>query len=135
MINKDSWSKKIKQDKVFIVAKDAVEEIPFGAYSVILSQQQKYKVGDVAKFIIGSAFSSGIYHVELWVGQHLLKKYFFDDQKTIRMIKIPITDDMKNQERAIDKKKGKLQEELKMYLKNVVSVNPKKTLLEYPSQE
>ena len=91
----DRWGGKIKQSKIFVVAKNRKEAVPVNAPSVMLVEKDEYKVGETARFIIGSGLAGGIYHLELWAGTHFLKQILIDGNQPVRLIQIPVTEKMK----------------------------------------
>jgi uncharacterized protein YfaS (alpha-2-macroglobulin family) len=93
--SQDNWEEKIEQSKIFVVAKNLEETVPIKADSITLSEYEEYEVGDVAKFIIGSGSGSGVYHIELWAGNHLLSHQLIDDSRSVKLIEVPITKRMK----------------------------------------
>jgi uncharacterized protein YfaS (alpha-2-macroglobulin family) len=93
--SQDKWGAEIEQRKIFVVAKNLKEAVPVNAASVMLVEYDEYKIGDVARFVIGSGLGSGVYHVELWVGEHLLSHQLIEGDSRVRLIEVPITKKMK----------------------------------------
>jgi uncharacterized protein YfaS (alpha-2-macroglobulin family) len=91
----DSWGGKVEQSKIFVVAKNRKEAVPVNAASVMLVEKDEYKVGETARFIIGSALADGVYHLELWAGRHFLKGIVINGNQPVRLIQIPVTRKMK----------------------------------------
>ncbi|MBP7653877.1 hypothetical protein KA977_10670, partial [Candidatus Dependentiae bacterium] len=85
----------IIQSKIFVCAKNVNERIPIPAYSVTLSEKNEYKVGDTARFVIGSSLSKGYYFVELWAGNYLIETKTYLNPVSTRMIEIPVLPVMK----------------------------------------
>lgn len=95
MKSHDKWGTEIEQSKIFIVAKSAEEAVPIDAASVTLTEHDEYEIGDVVRFVIGSGAGSGIYHIELWTGNHLLNRQLIDGDYPVRLVEIPVTERMK----------------------------------------
>lgn len=93
--SQDNWKEKIEQSKIFVVAKNLEEAVLIKADSITLAEYEEYEIGDVAKFVIGSGLGSGVYHIELWAGNHLLSHQLIDDSRPVKLIEIPITKKMK----------------------------------------
>jgi uncharacterized protein YfaS (alpha-2-macroglobulin family) len=93
--SKDDWGKEVKQEKIFVVAKNINEPIPMNAYSVTLSEKDEYKVGETAKFVIGSSFTTGIYNIEIYAGQYLISRKLLEDNKPVRLFEVNVTEKMK----------------------------------------
>ncbi|MBN3039519.1 MAG: hypothetical protein JW867_00150 [Candidatus Omnitrophica bacterium] len=91
----DQWHEEIKQDKVFIVAKDTNTCVPLNAASVILPRKQDYTPGETAEFLIGSAFGSGTYYLELWAGNYLISRRLTEKKHPVQMVELPVTKEMK----------------------------------------
>jgi uncharacterized protein YfaS (alpha-2-macroglobulin family) len=92
---KDKWGDEVTQNKILVVARSTQEAVPVSAATVTLVEKDEYEVGETARFIIGSGLADGIYHIELWVGQHFLQHVFFDNQRPVQMVEIPVTGRMK----------------------------------------
>ncbi|MDP2923336.1 MAG: alpha-2-macroglobulin family protein [Candidatus Omnitrophota bacterium] len=92
---KDTWGEEVKQEKIFVVAKNTKEAVPVNAASVTLADKDEYEIGEVAKFIFGSGLASGIYNIELWAGDYLLSHQLIETNQPVRMIEIPVTEKMK----------------------------------------
>ncbi|UCC96081.1 MAG: hypothetical protein JSW40_04830, partial [Candidatus Omnitrophota bacterium] len=69
--------------------------VPVNAVSVTLAEYDEYKIGDMARFVIGSGLGSGVYHIELWAGKHFLSHQLIDGDSQVRLIEIPVTKKMK----------------------------------------
>lgn len=93
--SQDKWAQNIEQSKIFVIAKSIKEKISVNADSVTLVEYDEYKIGDIARFIIGSALGGGVYHIELWTGNHLLSHQLIDGNQKVRLIEIPVTKKMK----------------------------------------
>ena len=93
--SKDRWGDEVTQNKIFVVAKNTKEAVPLNAASVTLVERDEYEVGDLARFVIGSGLADGIYHVELWAGEHFLEHKLIESDKPVRLIEVPITERMK----------------------------------------
>ncbi|MCM8800466.1 MAG: MG2 domain-containing protein [Candidatus Omnitrophica bacterium] len=93
--SQDKWGKEVEQSKIFVVAKNLKEVVPVNAASVTLVEKDEYKIGDVARFVIGSGLGSGVYNIELWAGKHLLSHQLIDGNQKVRLIEIPVTEKMK----------------------------------------
>ncbi len=93
--SRDQWETVVEQRKIFVVAKNTEEAVPVNAVSVTLVEKKEYKIGDVARFVIGSGLASGLYHIELWAGKHFLSLQFIDGNQPVRLIEIPVTKEMK----------------------------------------
>ncbi|MFC1752728.1 alpha-2-macroglobulin [Thermoproteota archaeon] len=91
----DQWQEEVEQVKIFVVARDIRTPVPVNAPSVTLLEKDEYEIGDVARFVIGSALARGVYHVELWAGEHLIRHELIDSNKPVRLIEIPVTEKMK----------------------------------------
>ena len=89
------WGGKIEQAKIFVVAKSRKEAVPVKAATVMLVEKDEYRVGEIARFIVGSALADGVYHLELWAGKHFLKGIVIDGNQPVRLIQIPVTKKMK----------------------------------------
>jgi uncharacterized protein YfaS (alpha-2-macroglobulin family) len=89
------WGDEISQARIFVVARDTETAVPVIASTVTLVERQDYAVGEVARFIIGSGPGSGLYHVEIWGGEHVLSRHFIDSGLPVRLIEIPVTERMK----------------------------------------
>jgi uncharacterized protein YfaS (alpha-2-macroglobulin family) len=85
----------ISQARILVVARDTATAVPVPARTVTLVERQDYAVGETARFIIGSGAGSGLYHVEIWGGEHLLSRRYFDTDLPVRLIEIPVTERMK----------------------------------------
>jgi uncharacterized protein YfaS (alpha-2-macroglobulin family) len=94
-ITKDRWGAEIKQNKIFAVAKNTDEAVIINAPSVTLVEKDEYKIGDTARFVIGSGLADGIYHVELWAGHHFLEHKLIEGNLPVKLIEIPVTEKMK----------------------------------------
>jgi uncharacterized protein YfaS (alpha-2-macroglobulin family) len=92
---KDKWEQEISQNKIFVVAKSTEEAVPVNASSVTLVERGEYRIGDVARFVIGSGITSGIYHIELWAGNFFLEHKLIEDDRPVNQIDIPVTEKMK----------------------------------------
>ncbi|MFC1646024.1 alpha-2-macroglobulin [Candidatus Omnitrophota bacterium] len=95
MKSQDKWGEEVEQKKIFVVAKNTKEAVPVKAASVTLVENDEYKVGDVARLVIGSGLGSGVYHIELWAGVYLLSHQLIDGDSQVRLIEIPVTEKMK----------------------------------------
>ncbi|MDH5173684.1 MAG: MG2 domain-containing protein [Elusimicrobiota bacterium] len=100
--SKDQWGGEVTQDKIFVVAKNTKEAVPVNAPSVLLVENDEYRIGEKARFIIGSGLGSGIYHIEIWAGQHLLRTELIvadarqgEGNHPVRLIEIPVTERLK----------------------------------------
>ncbi|MBN2120638.1 MAG: hypothetical protein JW734_06255 [Candidatus Omnitrophica bacterium] len=93
--SQDEWGQEVEQNKIFVVAKNTKEAVPVNAVSVTLVEKDEYKIGDVARFVIGSGLGSGVYHIELWVGEHFLDHRLIEGDGRVRLIEIPVTTRMK----------------------------------------
>lgn len=93
--SEDEWQEEIKQEKVFVVAKNLETAVPINAASVTLVEKEEYSVGETARFIIGSSLGSGIYQVEIWLGEHLLRSQLYNAAMPVKLIEIPVTGEMK----------------------------------------
>jgi uncharacterized protein YfaS (alpha-2-macroglobulin family) len=93
--SQDKWGTEVEQRKIFVVAKNTEEAVPVNAASLTLVEKDEYKIGDVARFVIGSALTSGLYHLELWAGKHFLSHRLIEGNKPVRLIEIPVTKEMK----------------------------------------
>ncbi|UCC96035.1 MAG: hypothetical protein JSW40_04600, partial [Candidatus Omnitrophota bacterium] len=93
--SQDKWGTEIEQRKIFVVAKSLKEAVPVNAVSVTLAEYDEYKIGDIARFVIGSGLGSGVYHIELWAGKHFLNHQLIDGDTQVRLIEIPVTKKMK----------------------------------------
>ena len=91
----DKWGEEVTQNKIFVVAKDTRTSVPINAASVTLVEKDEYKIGEVARFVIGSGLASGIYHIELWAGDHLLGHQLLSGNQPVRLIEVPVTGRMK----------------------------------------
>ncbi|HEX9916424.1 MAG TPA: MG2 domain-containing protein, partial [candidate division Zixibacteria bacterium] len=91
----DKWGGEVAQTKILVVVKDTKTVIPVNAASVTLVEKDEYKIGEVARFVIGSGLASGIYHIELWAGEHLLSHQLIDGSQPVRLIEVPVTGRMK----------------------------------------
>ncbi|MFH1313224.1 MAG: alpha-2-macroglobulin family protein [Candidatus Eisenbacteria bacterium] len=89
------WGDEVSQARIFVVARDTETAVPVNAATVTLVEKDEYKTGEVARFIIGSGLGSGMYHVEIWGGEHLLSRHFIDGDQPVRLIEIPVTGPMK----------------------------------------
>ncbi|OGX28006.1 MAG: hypothetical protein A2787_03520 [Omnitrophica WOR_2 bacterium RIFCSPHIGHO2_01_FULL_48_9] len=92
---RDSWQEEVKQDQIFIVAKDIKTAVPTGAYSITLPEQEEYEVGQTAKFLIGSSQSAGKYFLEIWTGEYLREKRFIDSSLPVQVVEVPVTEKLK----------------------------------------
>lgn len=92
---KDKWNQEISQNKIFLVAKSTEEAVPVNASSVTLVERGEYRIGDVARFVIGSGITSGIYHIELWAGNHFLEHKLIESYQSVMLIEVPVTEKMK----------------------------------------
>lgn len=92
---KDVWGEEVKQEKIFVVAKNTQEAVPVNAASVTLTDKDEYEVGETATFILGSGLASGIYNVELWTRNYLLSHELIETNQPVKMIEIPVTERMK----------------------------------------
>jgi len=93
--SRDQWGTEVEQRKIFVVAKNIEEAVPVNATSVTLVEKNEYKIGDVARFVIGSGLTSGLYHLELWAGKHFLRHQLIEGNQPVRLIEIPVTKEMK----------------------------------------
>ncbi|MFC1712512.1 alpha-2-macroglobulin, partial [Candidatus Poribacteria bacterium] len=93
--SQDEWGTAVEQSRILVVAKSVEEAVPVNAVSVTLTEYDEYEVGDVARFVIGSGSGSGVYHIELWTGRHLLSQQLIDGDQQVRLIEIPVTEKMK----------------------------------------
>ncbi len=93
--SRDNWGQEVEQSKILVVAKNMEEAVPVNAASVTLTEHDEYEIGDAARFVIGSGSGSGVYHIELWAGQHLLGHQLIDGNQPVRLIEIPVTEKMK----------------------------------------
>ncbi|MFH0732635.1 MAG: alpha-2-macroglobulin family protein [Candidatus Omnitrophota bacterium] len=93
--SRDEWAADVEQAKIFVVAKNTQEAVPVKAASVMLAEKNEYKIKDTARFIFGSALGSGTYHIELWTGKHFLSRRLIDNNQQVRLIEIPVTEEMK----------------------------------------
>ncbi|MEO0225848.1 MAG: MG2 domain-containing protein, partial [candidate division WOR-3 bacterium] len=91
----DRWGGEVIQSKVFVVVKDLKSPIPINALSIMLVEKEEYKVGETARFIIGSGLGSGRYLIEVWAGQYFLRKIFIDEDIPVRIFEIEVTEEMK----------------------------------------
>jgi len=92
---KDRWGAAVERSRVFVVVPGRGEAVPVNAGSVTLVEMDSYEVGDTARFVIGSAWGSGVYHVELWAGQHFADRLLVDGDDPVRVVTIPITQELK----------------------------------------
>ncbi|MFC1703307.1 MG2 domain-containing protein [Candidatus Omnitrophota bacterium] len=93
--SQDEWGTEIEQRKIFVVAKNTEAAVPVNAVSVTLVEKDEYKIGEVARFVIGSGLGAGVYHIELWAGKHFLRHQLIDGDSQVRLIEIPVTKRMK----------------------------------------
>jgi uncharacterized protein YfaS (alpha-2-macroglobulin family) len=93
--SKDKWGDEVAQNKIFVVAKNTREAVPVNAASVTLVEKDEYKIGELARFVIGSGLADGIYHVELWAGQHFLEHRLIESHQPVKLIEVPVTEKMK----------------------------------------
>ena len=93
--SQDNWGGEVEQSKIFVVAKNLEEAVPVNAASVTLTEYDEYEIGDAARFVIGSGSGSGVYHIELWAGQHFLSHQLIDGNQPVRLIEVPVTEKMK----------------------------------------
>ncbi|MBN2143670.1 MAG: hypothetical protein JW774_03505 [Candidatus Aureabacteria bacterium] len=85
----------ISQEKIFIVAKDAKAPVPVQAFSVTLSERDKYEVGETARFVVGSHLADGFYVLELWAGGYLVKSEFMEKGIPVSLLEVPVTEELK----------------------------------------
>ena len=93
--SRDPWGSEVEQKKIIVVTKNDKEAVPVKAAFVMLPEKDEYKVGDTARFLIGSALVSGTYQVELWAGDYFLEHLLVEGDQPIRLIEIPVTEKMK----------------------------------------
>ncbi len=93
--SQDQWETEIEQSKIFVVAKNLDEAVPVNAASVTLVEKNEYEIDDVARLVIGSGLGSGVYHIELWTGAHLLSHQLIDGNQPVRLVEIPVIEKMK----------------------------------------
>ena len=93
--SQDKWGTEIEQSKIFVVAGNIEEAVPVDAASVTLVEKDEYRIGDVARFVIGSGSGSGVYHIELWAGKHFFSHQLIDGDQPVRLVEIPVTREMK----------------------------------------
>ncbi len=93
---KDKWGGEVKQERVFIVAPAGGKgKVPVNAASVTLAEKEEYRVGDEARFVIGSGLGSGIYRIEIWAGDYFVKSELLDSGPEVKVITIPVTEQLK----------------------------------------
>lgn len=92
---KDSWGEEIKQDQIFVVAKDAKTAVALGAYSVTIPEKEEYEVGETARFLIGSALGAGKYFYEIWTGEYLHQKGYIHSANPVQVVEIPVMSALK----------------------------------------
>ncbi len=95
LTSQDEWREEIKQAKIFVVANDQKDAVPVNAASVTLVEKDEYEVGDIARFVIGSGLGLGIYHIELWAGEYLLRHELIDGLQPVTCVEVPVTQKMK----------------------------------------
>ena len=93
--SKDKWGDEVTQNKIFLVAKNTREAVPVNAASITLVEKDEYEIGEVARFVIGSGLTDGVYHLELWVGQHFLEHKLIRSHQPVKLIEVPVTERMK----------------------------------------
>ncbi|MBI3297300.1 MAG: hypothetical protein HYZ75_03985 [Elusimicrobia bacterium] len=62
------------QAEVVLIAVDPAKSVPLKLGAVAIPERAEYKVGETARFLIGSAFVDALTHVEVWGGQFLLER-------------------------------------------------------------
>ena len=92
---KDPWGGEISQDKIFVVATDPQKSLFIPAASITLTEQSEYKVGETAKFILGSGLGNGTYQVEVWTGEYFLQGMLLEKEQPLTTISLPVTMKMK----------------------------------------
>jgi len=93
--SKDKWDDEVTQNKIFVVAKDTREAVPVNAASITLVEKDEYRVGEVARFVIGSGLADEVYHIELWAGEHFLEHRLIEGHQPVKLIEVPVTEKMK----------------------------------------
>ncbi len=91
----DPWGQKVEQSKIFVVAKNPKSAVPVNAASVMLSEKEQCAVGDIARFVIGSSFASGIYCLELWANGYFLRNELLPGKFPVQVLEVPVTEEMK----------------------------------------
>lgn len=69
----EPWGGTAKADTI-IIAVDPAKPVPLKLGSITLPERAEYRVGETARFLIGSAFVDATTHIEVWGGQFLLEK-------------------------------------------------------------